>query len=165
MDKKVNSFKNAASNALKAYKLTSGDKYCYFDIKIDNRYLKRLVLKLFYTDCPRTSENFLSLCRGFKNQNQEVATYEGTTIHRVVKNGFIQGGDLKCISNIKLTQGEINQFMGLNLQMRTITTYIIPQVYLAWLRKTNVSIATNASSILLLILFPLLIRKWLLLEK
>jgi hypothetical protein len=98
MEKKPNSFKNCTADALKTYKLSTGNKYCFFDIRVNNKYLRRLVFELFHTDCPKTSENFLSLCKGFKNEAGELVSYEGSTIHRVVKNGFLQGGDLKNLS-------------------------------------------------------------------
>jgi cyclophilin family peptidyl-prolyl cis-trans isomerase len=104
MEKKATAFKTEAANTLKIYKLTTGNKYCYFDIRIDNRYLRRVVFELF-ADCPRTSENFLSLCKGFKNEFGETVSYVDSTIHRVVKNGFLQGGDLKNPSNYILIKG------------------------------------------------------------
>jgi hypothetical protein len=34
-EKRINIFRNAASDALKQYRLSTGNKYCYFDIRID----------------------------------------------------------------------------------------------------------------------------------
>ena len=93
------SFKNDANSELKRYISASGNKYCFFDINIERRYLKRLIIELF-SDCPNTSNNFLSLCKGFKNEKGNIVTYENSFINRIVKNGYIQGGDLNDIGYI-----------------------------------------------------------------
>jgi cyclophilin family peptidyl-prolyl cis-trans isomerase len=65
-------------------------------MNIESRYLRRLIIEL-YGDCPNTSNNFLSLCKGFRNEKGNLVSFEGSTIHRVVRNSFIQGGDLSHI--------------------------------------------------------------------
>lgn len=37
---------------------------CFFDIAINNIDAGRIVFELFYDDCPKTCENFRSLCTG-----------------------------------------------------------------------------------------------------
>jgi cyclophilin family peptidyl-prolyl cis-trans isomerase len=74
----------------------SKNKYCFFDISINGQLEEKVIFELFYDKCPLTCNNFISLCRGVKISNaQETLSYENTTIHRIVKNGYIQGGDLK----------------------------------------------------------------------
>jgi cyclophilin family peptidyl-prolyl cis-trans isomerase len=77
---------------------SNGNKYCYYDICIGGQPLDRVVFELYYKECPNTCENFLSLCRGFTNQEGEKVTYRDTIFHRVVKRGYIQGGDLANLS-------------------------------------------------------------------
>jgi cyclophilin family peptidyl-prolyl cis-trans isomerase len=74
------------------------NKYCFFDLACEGKQYDRILIELFYNDCPKTSSNFLELCNG-KNKNKmgEKLTYEGTIINRIVKNGYVQGGDLKRI--------------------------------------------------------------------
>lgn len=82
------------------YLNTNGNKYVYFDVNIDNKYLKRIVIELFYTKCPKTCDNFLALCVGNENELKEKLTYEDTTINRIVKGSYIQGGDLSKTNSI-----------------------------------------------------------------
>jgi cyclophilin family peptidyl-prolyl cis-trans isomerase len=78
---------------------TSGHKYCFFDISIAGKALNRVVIQLFHNDLPITCENFLSLCKGFSNDKKEKVSYKDTTFHRVVKGGYIQGGDLSSLTS------------------------------------------------------------------
>lgn len=72
-----------------------GNKYAFFNIKLgDNLINKKIIIELFFNKCPKTCENFLRLCQGFKSKSNEFLSYERTYFHRVVKNSFIQGGDL-----------------------------------------------------------------------
>ena len=49
--------------------------------------------KLFCDLCPKTVDNFRSLCTGEKfTQDNERICYAGSCIHRVVPNGWIQAG-------------------------------------------------------------------------
>jgi len=63
----------------------------YIDIKINNKPLGRLQILLYYDIVPKTSKNFIMLC---KNKN-----YVGTLFHRIIKDFMIQGGD--CGSHFK----------------------------------------------------------------
>lgn len=80
-----------------------GNRYAFFNIKIGDSLLnKKIIIELFYNKCPKTCENFLKLCGGFKSKSNEYLSYERTFFHRIVKNSFIQGGDLNQlkISNL-----------------------------------------------------------------
>ena len=79
---------------MRNYMKTNGNKYCYFDISIHGKPLDQIVIELFYNDCPKTSDNFLSLCKGFTNDKGENISYRKTAFHRIAKSGYIQGGDL-----------------------------------------------------------------------
>lgn len=74
------------------------NKYCFIDLAYDGKQYDRILIELFNNDCPKTSTNFLELCKGkTKNKMGETLTYEGTIINRIVKDGYVQGGDLKRI--------------------------------------------------------------------
>lgn len=77
---------------------SNGNRYCYFDMTLGDKHLERVIFELYYNDCPETCENFFNLCKGFSNEAGEKVCYKDSTIHRVVKAGYLQGGD---ISNIK----------------------------------------------------------------
>jgi len=61
----------------------------------------RVIVELFQRRCPQTVDNFLRLCTGSEGTAVDPATgksfalhYTGTPVHRVVKDGWIQGGDI-----------------------------------------------------------------------
>ena len=65
------------------------------DISIDAKYAGKLVFELFKDVCPKTCENFRLLCEGeSEGKTDEGIThhYLHTLFHRVVPNGWIQGG-------------------------------------------------------------------------
>lgn len=56
--------------------------------------LGRLVFELFNDQAPETCENFRALCTGEKGQNGKTGTvlhYKNSIMHRIVRNGWIQG--------------------------------------------------------------------------
>lgn len=72
------------------------NKYCYMNLSCEGKSYSRILFELFNNECPKTTFNFIELCKGVtKNKMGEMLSYEGTTINRIVKNGYIQAGDLK----------------------------------------------------------------------
>jgi cyclophilin family peptidyl-prolyl cis-trans isomerase len=65
------------------------------DIRLFGKTQGRIVFELF-SDCPLTSENFRCLCTGEKGKgiNKKPLHYKGTTIHRILPDFVIQGGDI-----------------------------------------------------------------------
>jgi len=69
--------------------------YCFIELICEGKQYDKIIIELFNIDCPKTCSNFLHLCKGkSKNINGETLTYEGTIINRIVKDGYIQGGEL-----------------------------------------------------------------------
>lgn len=68
-------------------------KYVLWHIKIANGAEKKVVIELDIQNCPRTCENFWQLSNGFKD-----LCYTGSLIHRVVPDGYIEGGFINTVS-------------------------------------------------------------------
>mmetsp|Transcript_20445 Transcript_20445/g.44437 ORF Transcript_20445/g.44437 Transcript_20445/m.44437 type:complete len:240 (+) Transcript_20445:162-881(+) len=64
----------------------------WLEVSVDGARSGRLRFRLLDEKCPRTCENFRSLCRGFL-RNGEVIGYKGSVFHRVIKGFMAQGGD------------------------------------------------------------------------
>lgn len=74
------------------------DVKCFFDIKIDDQEVGRIVFKLFCDVCPKTCENFRQLCTGeagISKKTEIPLCYKSSVFHRVVKSFIIQGGDIE----------------------------------------------------------------------
>ncbi|OAD80049.1 hypothetical protein PHYBLDRAFT_93918, partial [Phycomyces blakesleeanus NRRL 1555(-)] len=56
----------------------------------------RLVIELFDKDCPKTCENFATLCKGGKigKSSKKPLHYKGTLMFRLSPNFMVQGGDV-----------------------------------------------------------------------
>uniref|UniRef100_A0A8C9AQT4 Probable inactive peptidyl-prolyl cis-trans isomerase-like 6 n=1 Tax=Prolemur simus TaxID=1328070 RepID=A0A8C9AQT4_PROSS len=70
--------------------------FVFLDIAINFSSVGRLIFELYCDVCPRTCKNFQVLCTGKEGFSQSGVRlhYKGTIIHRVVRNGWIQGGDI-----------------------------------------------------------------------
>ncbi|NXL10952.1 PPIL6 protein, partial [Mesembrinibis cayennensis] len=70
--------------------------FVYLEIAIEEQPIGRLLFELFSDACPRTCENFRALCTGGATSPRDgrELTYKNSLFHRLVKNGWIQGGDI-----------------------------------------------------------------------
>ncbi|GFS05730.1 peptidyl-prolyl cis-trans isomerase [Elysia marginata] len=79
-------------------KLNSQDHdHVFLDITIMGQPVGTLVIELYSDLAPKTCANFLQLCSGEKDVSEDSGyklTYENTLFHRIVRNGWIQGGDI-----------------------------------------------------------------------
>lgn len=79
------------------------NKFCYLDLTNEGKAYNRVLIELFSNICPKTCQNFIGLCKGkTKNKMGETLTYEGTVVNRIVKNAYIQLGDMKRIGVSKI---------------------------------------------------------------
>jgi len=71
----------------------------FMDIHINKESAGRLLIELFNDTVPKTCENFKQLCIGNKQESEKCdpalnLAYKNTLFHRIVKNGWVQGGDI-----------------------------------------------------------------------
>jgi len=89
--------------SVQAYKskvLKTQHPFVFLDVAIKGEPIGRLLIELYSNLCPKAVENFRSLCTGEKGyfERQDGSRvklhYESSIFHRLVKNGWIQGGDI-----------------------------------------------------------------------
>lgn len=70
--------------------------FVFMDISIDFCPVGRLIFELFCDACPKTCRNFQFLCTGKAGFSESGVRlhYAGSIFHRIVQNGWIQGGDI-----------------------------------------------------------------------
>ncbi|AMD20612.1 HDL132Cp [Eremothecium sinecaudum] len=72
----------------------ASNKKVYLDIGIDDEAVGRVVCTLFSDKAPKTTEQFLHLCKGDISIGDRQLTYKGNHFHRVIKNFMVQAGDV-----------------------------------------------------------------------
>ncbi|XP_055289523.1 probable inactive peptidyl-prolyl cis-trans isomerase-like 6 isoform X2 [Moschus berezovskii] len=70
--------------------------FVFLDISIGLYPIGRLIFELYSDTCPKTCKNFQILCTGKAGFSQSGIKlhYTGSIFHRVVRNGWVQGGDI-----------------------------------------------------------------------
>ncbi|XP_072499135.1 probable inactive peptidyl-prolyl cis-trans isomerase-like 6 isoform X5 [Notamacropus eugenii] len=77
-------------------KCTAERPMVFLEITVNKRPIGRLVFELYADLCPKTCHNFQTLCTGkagFSRSGLKLH-YKNTIFHRLVKNGWLQGGDI-----------------------------------------------------------------------
>jgi len=66
----------------------------FFDISIGKNAAGRLIFEIYSQKCPRTAHNFISLCKGFTDQQGKFLHYKNSTFHRIIPFLMCQSGDI-----------------------------------------------------------------------
>ncbi|KAM9443518.1 putative inactive peptidyl-prolyl cis-trans isomerase-like 6 isoform 2-T2 [Clarias gariepinus] len=85
-----------AQECLTKHLQSTGHVFVYMDVVIGGEAAGRLLFELFSDLCPKTCENFKALCTGEAGTSQSGLSlcYKDSLFHRVVPNGWVQGGDI-----------------------------------------------------------------------
>ncbi|KAL3882633.1 hypothetical protein ACJMK2_028957 [Sinanodonta woodiana] len=89
-------YETLREEAYKSHLNSKKHEYVYMDISISHEPVGRLVFELFTDLVPKTCENFKALCTGEKGKSPETdhtLSYKNSLLHRIVPNGWVQGGD------------------------------------------------------------------------
>ncbi|CAM9716034.1 unnamed protein product [Scytosiphon promiscuus] len=65
----------------------------FFDVEIGGAPAGRIIMGMYGTIVPRTTENFVGLCKGDPTRKRQPFGYEGSSFHRAIPGFMIQGGD------------------------------------------------------------------------
>jgi len=93
-------YQDIASAEYDAHLRSLGHQFVYMDVTVGEGDAERVVFELFSDVCPKTCENFRALCTGERgtaalpDEGKVDLTYERCMFHRVVKGGWVQGGDI-----------------------------------------------------------------------
>ena len=66
----------------------------FFDIRVGNADIGRILMELYFDLVPRTAENFRQFCTGEAKRDGVPLGYKNTAFHRVIKDFMIQGKKL-----------------------------------------------------------------------
>lgn len=80
-----------------AHLAATQNDFVFMDMTIDNESIGRLVIQLFNNIVPKTCENFRLLCTGENGRSSTTSYnlhYKNQIFHRIVPDGWIQGGDI-----------------------------------------------------------------------
>jgi hypothetical protein len=80
------------SNSLNTFEYNTSLPKVFMNIKVNNRELGQIVIKLFTNVVPKTCENFRALCsgeRGYSNKGRHLS-YKNSIFHRIIPNFMIQ---------------------------------------------------------------------------
>ena len=114
-DDHCDSYLSKSTDAYREFLGSRDSSYVWLDLTIDispeMKTTERVTFELYSKTCPKTCENFRHLCLGdlpntIDGNGKTVRThYKGTAIFRVVKNGWIQGGDISNPGTMKAGNG------------------------------------------------------------
>ncbi|XP_045917123.1 probable inactive peptidyl-prolyl cis-trans isomerase-like 6 isoform X5 [Micropterus dolomieu] len=115
----------------------TGHQFVFMDIQIAGEAAGRLLFELFSDVCPKTSKNFEALCTGERGLSQSglPLCYKGSVFHRVVPNGWVQGGGVVYTSPIFRQKEKAmveNQSMEQRFKMRALPCHTLNGALLEW---------------------------------
>ena len=88
--KDASEYNNIAIQAKADFMKTSKCSFCYIDVAFEGEEdPQRVTIELYDDVCPKTCSNFRDLCLGKSGRS-----YVGSPFHRVMKDGYVQGGDI-----------------------------------------------------------------------
>ena len=90
----------------------------FFDIRVGNADIGRILMELYFDLVPRTAENFRQFCTGEARKDGVPLGYKNTAFHRVIKDFMIQGKLCTCKLSINFTE-ENKRFLKI-LQKTTL---------------------------------------------
>lgn len=109
-DDDENSYLKIAQRSFTKFLRSKDSEFCWIMVRVVDQLAGRIVFQLYTGLCPRTSENFIHLCKGdlpdatipaHKNAKGETVeektvklSYKGSSFFRVVHGGWIQAGDI-----------------------------------------------------------------------
>ena len=115
-DDDPDSYASMAQRAYHNYLRSTGTCFSWMDIAIDGQPPSRIVFQLYSKTCPKTVENFRHLCAGDLPAKADEKGeplrmhYKDTTMFRIVKDGWIQGGDISNTGTMKAGHGGTSIF-------------------------------------------------------
>ncbi|KAK7907758.1 hypothetical protein WMY93_016370 [Mugilogobius chulae] len=89
-------YQSLAEDYYHKYLQNTGHRFVFMDMEIAGEKVGKLLFELFTDVCPKTAKNFETLCTGEQGLSESgiPLCYKGTIFHRVVPNGWVQGGDI-----------------------------------------------------------------------
>jgi peptidyl-prolyl cis-trans isomerase-like 6 len=92
-------YERLASREYTSYLHDTGHQFVFLNIAIGKAKPQRVTLELYSDVAPKTCENFRALCTGEKGEteagdNKVKLHYLNNLFHRIVKGGWVQGGDI-----------------------------------------------------------------------
>jgi len=89
-------YTSIARQQFQQYIVSSPNAFCYFDLQTGSDLTGRVIFELFTEKCPNTVQNFVKLCTGEcgKSSSGVSLHYRSSPVHRIVKDAWVQGGDI-----------------------------------------------------------------------
>jgi len=90
-----NDYDEISKKTVTEYKAKSDNIYCFMKFAQEGASeFAPIEIELYNKALPKTCENFLKLCQGVEGPDGQKWGYKDSSVHRIVPNGWIQGGDI-----------------------------------------------------------------------